>query len=393
MPDLTPPARGFSIQEFEQRTARAQRMMAAAKLDCIMLTTEPEIRYFSGFLTQFWLSPTRPWFMLLPLDGKPIAVIPTIGEVGMRQTWIEDIRCWSSPQPGDDGVSLLLGAIEGSPRRFGRIGVGLSEETHLRMPAADFARVQERTGHMTWVDTAMLLKRLFAIKSSAEVDKIRYACQIAAHSFAQLPQRTHIGDLERDAVHAMRIDLLQRGVDHVPFIVSASGPDGYDNIIMGPVDRSLDPGDVMIIDTGAIYDGYYCDFDRNYVCGHCSDRTKQAYDTVYRAIDAGFAAARPGATTSDLWRAMWRVLAAGGAEGETVGRLGHGLGMQLTEWPSNTGSDNTTLEAGMVITLEPGMSYDGGKQMVLEENIVITDSGAEMLTPRAPQTMAVIGQG
>ena len=91
------PVRGFDLAEFEMRSQRAQRMMRELRVDALLLTTEPHVRYFSGFLTQFWLSPTRPWFLLLPLEGKPIAVIPSIGEVGMRETWLDDIRCWSSP--------------------------------------------------------------------------------------------------------------------------------------------------------------------------------------------------------------------------------------------------------------------------------------------------------
>ncbi|MDH5354826.1 MAG: M24 family metallopeptidase, partial [Gammaproteobacteria bacterium] len=115
------------------------------------------------------------------------------------------------------------------------------------------------------------------------------------------------------------------------------------------------------------------------------------YDTVFQSTEAGFAAAKPGNTTSDIWRAMWKVLEAGGAEGNDIGRMGHGLGTQLTEWPSNTATDNTELLPGMVLTLEPGMSYDGGKQMVHEENILITDSGAIMLSKRAAAELPIIG--
>ena len=90
------PARGFPVSEFEQRTHRAQQMMRDLEVDAMLLTTEPYVRYFTGFFTQFWLSPTRPWFLVVPLEGKPIAVIPTIGVVGMLDTWIDDVRSWSS---------------------------------------------------------------------------------------------------------------------------------------------------------------------------------------------------------------------------------------------------------------------------------------------------------
>jgi Xaa-Pro dipeptidase len=384
------PQRGFTQYEFEQRTARAQAKMAALKIDAMLLTTEPNVRYFSGFYTQFWLSPTRPWFLLLPLEGKPIAVIPTIGVVGMLDTWVDDVRSWSSPQPADDGISLLTSTIRELPARYGRLGVSLGAESYLRMPAQDFQTLRDNLKSTEIIDCSQLLLELCSIKSDAEVEKVKYVCELTSDSFSALPGFASIGDSEREVVQAMRMDLLRRGADNTPFIVSASGPDGYDNIIMGPVDRKLEDGDLLIIDTGTTFDGYYCDFDRNFAFGHASDDAKHAYQTVFESTDAGFAAARAGATTSDIWRAMWSVLEAGGAEGNDIGRMGHGLGVQLTEWPSNTATDNTELKPGMIMTLEPGMSYDNGKQMVHEENILITESDAIMLSKRAASELPII---
>ena len=384
------PRRGFPPAEFEARVARAQRMMREHEFDTLLLTTEAQLRYFTGFLTQFWESPTRPWFLLLPAEGKPVAVIPTIGLAGMRETWVEDIRAWPSPQPDDDGVTLLASAIRELPRRFGCLGVTLGCEGRLRMPLLDFRRLRSLLPGLDMVDCAEPLLRLMSVKSAAEIDKIRHVCEIASDSFEALPGFAASGQSEREIVRAMRIDLLQRGVDHTPYIVAASGADGYGDIIMGPRDRQLQPGDVLIIDTGSVYDGYFCDFDRNFAFGHASDTARRVYDTVYRSTDAGFAASRPGATTSDVWRAMWSVLEAGGARGNDVGRMGHGLGAQLTEWPSLTASDQTRLEPGMVITLEPGMEFAAGKMMVHEENIVITESGAEYLSRRAAAQLPVI---
>jgi Xaa-Pro dipeptidase len=384
------PQRGFAQSEFEARTQRAQRMMRDLQIDAMLLTTEPNVRYFSGFFTQFWLSPTRPWFLLVPLEGKPIAVIPTIGVVGMLDTWIDDVRSWSSPQPGDDGISLLTSTIRESPRRYGRIGASLGPESHLRMPAEDFETIRRNLGTTQIVDCSRLLLELCSIKSTAEVEKIKYVCELTSDSFDALPGFAKSGDTEREIVQTMRMDLLKRGADNTPFMVSASGPDGYDNIIMGPTDRRLENGDLLIIDTGTTFDGYYCDFDRNFAFGHASDNAKKAYETVFKSTDAGFQAAKSGATTSDIWRAMWSILESGGAEGNDIGRMGHGLGVQLTEWPSNTETDNTELMPGMIMTLEPGMIYDSGKQMVHEENILITDSDAIMLSKRAAAELPII---
>ena len=384
------PARGFAQAEFEARTERAQGRMHELEMDVMLLTTEPQVRYFSGFLTQFWHSPTRPWFLLIPLEGKPIAVIPSIGVAGMRQSWIDDIRSWSSPQPEDDGISLLLAAIGELPRRFGRLGATMGMESILRMPVRDFQHLQTNLSGMEVVDCAQMMLQLCSVKSAAEIEKVRYVCELTSDCFNDLPGLIHIGQSERDILRDMRIDLLQRGADHTPYIVSASGPDGYGDIIMGPSDRIVENGDVMIIDTGTIFDGYFCDFDRNYAFGSASDKARRAYDTVYQSTEAGLVAARPGATTTEVWQAMWSVLEAGGALGNDVGRMGHGLGAQLTEWPSLTASDNTPLEPGMVMTLEPGMEFASGKLMVHEENIVITEDGAELLSKRAAIEMPII---
>ncbi|ENP8343879.1 aminopeptidase P family N-terminal domain-containing protein, partial [Vibrio harveyi] len=90
--------RGFDYSEFEHRTQRAQKVMHDKKLDAMIFTTEPNVRYFTGFHTQFWHSPTRPWFVIVPAEGKPIAIIPEIGASGMAGTWIDNIITWPSPR-------------------------------------------------------------------------------------------------------------------------------------------------------------------------------------------------------------------------------------------------------------------------------------------------------
>ena len=388
------PQRQFLLTEFEQRLARAQTMMRALKLDAVLLTTETNVRYFSGYFTQFWQSPTRPWFLVLPLTGKPIAVIPTIGVVGMSNTWVEDIRAWPSPFPEDDGVSLLSQTLAELPKRFGRLGMTLGRETHLRMPQQQVQSLYA-SNHFDLVDVSREVLHLRSLKSAAEINRVAHICGVTSNAFAELPNFARIGMTEREVVAAFRMELLRQGADHSPFIVSSSGPDGYDDIIMGPTDRLIESGDVLIIDTGTVWQGYFCDFDRNWCFGDCSDETKSAYRTVYQATNAGFEAAKPGNTTSDLYRAMWPIMHAGGALGNDVGRLGHGLGSDLTEWPSNTATDDTVLEVGMIMTLEPGMSYlnKSGqvKQMVHEENIVITEEGAQWLSIRAAAELPLLG--
>jgi Xaa-Pro aminopeptidase len=235
----------------------------------------------------------------------------------------------------------------------------------------------------------MLLRQRY-VKSPAEIEKIRRVCQITSDAFEALPGHSQIGDSEIDITRRMRIDLLQRGADGTPFMVAGSGAGGYDSIIMGPTQRQPEAGDVLIIDTGTVFDGYFCDFDRNFGFGHVADDVRRANTAVHQALDAGFDAARPGARMCDVWSAMSRVMEEFGSLGNSIGRMGHGLGMLLTEWPSVHPDDQNILEPGVVMTLEPGMTFAPGRQLVHEENIVITESGAEYLTRRAPPEIPVI---
>ena len=181
------------------------------------------------------------------------------------------------------------------------------------------------------------------------------------------------------------------GVDDVAYLVGGAGPGGYGDIISPPGGHLFADGDVLILDTGCTFDGYYCDFDRNFAFGHIDDAARRAHEAVWNATQAGIDAARPGITAEDLWAAQNRVLeAAGAVSGNNVGRSGHGLGMHLTEPPSNMPGETTVLRPGMVMTVEPGMEYLPGKMIVHEENLVITEDGCELLTRRAAREMPVI---
>ncbi|NVO56627.1 aminopeptidase P family protein [Rhodobacteraceae bacterium B1Z28] len=391
MTDPHPAAsRGFSTSEFERRTDAAQKIMAQCGLDAMLLTTEPEVRYFTGFDTIFWLSPTRPWFVVVPSKGKPIAVIPEIGAPSMSLTWVTDIRTWLAPRPEDDGITLLTDTLHEVMPNDGTLGLPMGHETHVRMPAADFRRLQSGLDGISIADGTDVVRSLRMVKSEAEITKIARMCSIASSAFADLPNHIKAGDTERQAFAKFKIDLLQKGADDVPYLVGSSGPGGFTDVINRPTDRVIIEGDMLLLDTGSLYDGYSCDFDRNFAFGHASDAAKTAYDLAWRATEAGLQAARPGITTTELWATMGKVLEDGGCSGHQIGRMGHGLGMQVTEWPSLMAGDDTMIEADMVLTLEPGLAFGDGKMMLHEENIVIREGGAELLTRRAARDLPII---
>jgi Xaa-Pro aminopeptidase len=324
------------------------------------------------------------------LRGKPLAVIPEIGADYMGATWIEEIRTWPAPVPEDEGVSLLALTLQEVVDRSGTVGMPMGPETHLRMPLADFELLRSRLQGISFVDATTIIRTLRLRKSDAEIAKIKHICDIVTEAFAALPQLVADGDTEEEVFRAFKVDVLRRGADDVPYLVVGAGPGGYAEIISPPSTRPLQAGDVLMLDTGSVFDGYYCDFDRNFAIGHAAAASQQAYELLFRATDAGLRAARPGVTCADLYNRMRRELAAGGSADTSTGRLGHGLGMQLTEWPSLTVSDETMLHPGMVLTLEPGITIGPGQMMVHEENIVIRDGGAELLTHRAPPALPVL---
>lgn len=384
------PSRGFTSAEFQSRVNRAQGLMRQQDFQALLLTTEPEFRYFSGFLTQFWQSPTRPWFLVVPAQGKPVAVIPEIGADYLATTWIDDIRTWSSPAPQDDGVSLLVQTLKETAGLTGRIGIPMGPETCLRMPLVDFDTIRTANPNLEFADATLLIRELRLIKSESEIEKIAHICRIVSDSFGALTELIAVGDMEMDVFRKIKIDILQRGADDVPYLVGGAGPGGYDDIISPPSDRVIQDGDILMLDTGSVFDGYFCDFDRNFTFGYASDSARNAYEVLYQATAAGLQAAHPGATCSDIFHSMWRIIEAYSPSASGVGRLGHGLGMQLTEWPSHTHFDETILRPGMVLTLEPGLTIEPGKMMVHEENIVIREDGPELLTRRAPAELPII---
>ncbi len=383
------PSRGFAVSEFETRLAEAQTQMQEQGLSAILLNTEPEVRYFSGFLSQFWQSPTRPWFMIIPASGKPIAVIPEIGRACMSNTWVKDIRTWDAPNPDDDGVSLLADTLSEIAGSNCTIGVMKGAESHLRMPLADYERLVTLLKGNPIQDCNELFRGLRVVKSEAEIDKIRYAAQAASRAFLQVPEFVSMGMSDRETFQAMKHELLNQGVDDVSYLVGGSGSGGYGDIISPPSQRKLQSGDVVILDTGCIWDGYFCDFDQNYSIDMPSEEVADAHRIIWDATAAGLEICKPGTPCAELFQTMNKAMGLGDDAG-SVGRLGHGLGMQLTEHPSHAAFDQTVLQEGMVLTLEPGYEFAPGKMMVHEENIVVRAYGAELLSTRVSREIVVI---
>ena len=372
----------FLEAEFYQRTEKTQKLMYERGLDAILLCTEAEVRYYTGFRSLFWQSPTRPWFVIIPQSGKPIAVIPEIGRDLMERTWVDEIITWPSPRREDDGVSLLVKVLKGS----NKIGLLKGEEASLRMPLNDFETLNSKING-SFIDCSDLVKEVRLVKSELEINIIRQVCSIASCAFDRAHQLFHVGQPLDQAFRDFKIALLEAGAEEVPYLVGGAGQDGYLDVISPPSSQPLKNGDILMLDTGSSLKGYFCDFDRNWAIGKASNLAKTAYSKLYNATEVALKKIRPGMTCAQVFSLINSSLGEGDSD---IGRMGHGLGIQLTEYPSLMLNDKTVLRENMVITIEPSLSYGDGLMMVHEENICIRDGEPELLTKRAAEELPVL---
>jgi Xaa-Pro aminopeptidase len=142
-----------------------------------------------------------------------------------------------------------------------------------------------------------------------------------------------------------------------------------------------------MLDTGSTLKGYFCDFDRNWAINTASDLAKRVYSKLHYATEVALEEIRPGMTCEQVFILINNALGGGSSD---VGRMGHGLGIQLTEYPSLMLDDKTVLLENMVITIEPSMSYGEGLMMVHEENICLREGKPELLTKRAANELPIL---
>ncbi|MEN0042014.1 MAG: Xaa-Pro peptidase family protein, partial [Pseudomonadota bacterium] len=304
------PTRGFSPAEFAARKATLQSAMDANGLDALLLTTPADIGYVTGFLTRFFESPTRPWFVIVPRHGEIIAVIPVIGEPLMRRCAVSDIRTWPAPRPDDDGVSLLGEALREVADASGTIGIPSHLETHLRMPLADFAKLRDGSD-LTFGPDHGVMATARAIKSEAEIAKIEHACAIAGRAFNRVSEIARTGVLLSEVFRRFQMLCLEEGADAVEYLAGGAGPFGYSDVISPATEAPLQSGDILMLDTGCVWDGYFCDYDRNFAIGEPNTVALDAHARLLDAMQAGFEVAKPGATAADLFHEMDAILTGG----------------------------------------------------------------------------------
>tara|TARA_B100001121_G_C18487217_1_gene525489 strand:- start:3 stop:785 length:783 start_codon:yes stop_codon:yes gene_type:complete len=242
------------------------------------------------------------------------------------------------------------------------------------------------------IDVTKEIQKIRMIKSCSEIEKIRYVSNLTSEVFSKIPTWLNQGMTLIDVFKNFKITLLESGIDDVSYLVGAAGQGGYFDVISPPNDNALKNGDILMMDTGCKWDGYYCDFDRNFALGYATDESILAHELLYKSIYKSLEKISPGITKfSTIFNQMNKILKNENQNNLDIGRYGHGLGIQLTEPPSNIFWDDTILEENMVLALEPSIIY--GKEnflMVAEENIVITKNGYDFLSVPISSKLRII---
>lgn len=378
----------FPKEEYLKRLDNIHKKLENENIDAIVITSPANFRYFSGLDSNFWESPTRPWFLIISKNGKIKALVPSIGLSAIESTFIKDIEVWQSPNPKDEGTSLLKKIIKTFPKNS-NIGFELGMETYLRMSIKEFLKIKKDLQEYNFIDSTNIVWSLRKIKSDLEIKNIEKVCSITSKVFNNLINKISLGMSEREIATIFKKDLMNNGVDYIMYLSCASGINGYNQIICNPSEKKIGDGNILIIDTGSTLNGYYCDFDRNFGFGNINQKSLDAYNKLWDATEKTLEIIKPGISCKEVYESLSKNLFSSNVK-SSVGRMGHGFGLQLTEPPSIMIDDNTILEKNMILALEPSIEIENDLMLVHEENILITQNGNRLLTSRTPKELPVI---
>ena len=225
-----------------------------------------------------------------------------------------------------------------------------------------------------------LTQKLRMLKGPEEIELVRQAASIADQAFLEILPLLRAGISERDLAVELEYAMRRRGAQGMAFeTIVASGPRAsYPHGTA--TERTLQTGDLVIIDFGAVYQGYCSDCTRTVCIGLPTPKQQEVYNLVQKAQDVALKAISPGITAAEVDAIARQVISEQGY-GENFGHsLGHGVGRLVHEEPTLGGKDQTILKAGMVVTVEPGVYLPGWGGVRIEELVLVTDVGCEILT-------------
>jgi Xaa-Pro aminopeptidase len=264
----------------------------------------------------------------------------------------------------------------------GRIAFEPSALTYER-----YSRLAE--GGLELVPRGGLVEGMRAVKDDGELDAIRRAAAVTSQAYERFAEERFVGRTERDLAWRMASLLHDLGGEDVAFdVIVAAGPTGGSPHAV-PGDRLIEPGETVVIDAGCRVGGYCSDCTRTFLTGELPDELQRAYEVVRQAQEKGLAAVRAGADSKAVDAAARAVVEEAGF-GERFGHgLGHGLGLEVHEQPWLNAEWPSVLAAGNVVTVEPGVYLPGLGGVRIEDLVVVTDDGPEVLTTFTKEPVTV----
>lgn len=338
--------------------------MAAHDLKAAYITRPVSIAYLTGFSAE---PHERLLALAVRLDSATLIVPALEHENATRQSAQVGVVSW---RDGEDPYDLVRDALQDG----GRLGV---EKDHVTVQAAEALRA--RAGAREMVDVAPEIRRLRRIKSAAEVDSLARAAAITDEVTDEVLGRLTSGLSELDAAMRIGAAIIARSAKLAFETSVQAGP----NSAMPHHDatgRKLAAGDLVLFDFGAAFAGYHADTTRMVVVGAPTARQQEIHRLVLRAHDAAVDAVRAGTTAGAVDAAAREVIAGAGLGDRFFHRVGHGLGLEVHEDPSLDPGSKTVLEAGMVMTIEPGVYIPGWGGVRIEDDVVVEVNGCRVLT-------------
>lgn len=359
---------------YETRRARAAAIAKQAGYEALAFVPGPNFRYLTGL--DFHLM-ERPTLLIVTAKAEVRAIMPELERSKWREAFPDaETHFWQDSDGYDDAFQSCGRGLTGP------IGV---EGMRLRM--FEYAALSAALPQGGVVNAEAELATLRMSKDAEEIANLSKAIAISEAALAEMLSDARAGDSEATLAARLKQAMLSRGADGFAFDpIVLSGPKSADPH-GSPDERAVQPGEPLLIDFGASYRGMNADITRTFFCQHAPDKAREIYETVLAANAKGRAVAAPGVSCDAVDRETTGVLERSAFANMIVHKTGHGLGLDVHEAPQIMIGNDTALQAGAVITIEPGLYRAGEIGVRIEDDILITDEGNECLTsfPREVQ--------
>ena len=381
-------AQPITREEREGRQERARKLMVEAGLSAIVLMEGTSLRYFTGMR---WWGGERLFSLVLPAKGAAFYVCPAFEECRAREQIANapegaspDVRIW---QEDEDPYQRVAQGLVDRGVANGKIGL---EET-IRFVFSD--GMTKASPHTTFVSATPVTAGCRMIKSAHEIALMRLASQVTLSVYEAVYRALREGMTQHDVSNLIEAGFSQAGFPGEASVMVGeftAFPHGSN------APQVIREGTPIMLDDGCTVEGYESDITRTFVLGKSSEKMKQVFDIVHRAQSAALAAARPGAECGSVDAAARKVVTDAGYGPDYkyfTHRLGHGLGMDGHEWPYLVRGNQTKLQANITTSNEPGIYIRGEFGVRLEDDMHITENGAELFTPQSPSVENPFGKG